>query len=110
MVVVLGSWFLSLMITIFLVLLYFNEKKAAFLLTGVYALLSVSLTFLFMNFFNQYGGGMFIAALISLIFGSRLLVSRLNDLDYTTFCYQPIVQKTFITKTEWLLKKIGSLD
>lgn len=110
MVVVLGSWFLSLMITIFLVLLYFNEKKAAFLLTGVYALLSVSLTFLFMNFFNQYGGGMFIAALISLIFGSRLLVSRLNDLDYTTFCYQPIVQKTSITKTEWLLKKIGSLD
>jgi uncharacterized membrane protein len=110
MVVVLGSWFLSLMITIFLVLLYFNEKKAAFLLTGVYALLSVTLTFLFMNFFNQYGGGMFIAALISLIFGSRLLVSRLNDLDYTTFCYQPIVQKTSITKTEWLLKKIGSLD
>ncbi|MFC6039628.1 exopolysaccharide Pel transporter PelG [Paenisporosarcina macmurdoensis] len=110
MVVVLGSWFLSLMITIFLVLLYFNEKKAAFLLTGVYAVLSVSLTFLFMNFFNQYGGGMFIAALISLIFGSRLLVSRLNDLDYTTFCYQPIVQKTAITKTEWLLKKIGSLD
>jgi uncharacterized membrane protein len=110
MVVVLGSWFLSLMITIFLVLLYFNEKKAAFLLTGVYALLSVTLTFLFMNFFNQYGGGMFIAALISLIFGSRLLVSRLNDLDYTTFCYQPIVQKTSTTKTEWLLKKIGSLD
>jgi uncharacterized membrane protein len=110
MVVVLGSWFLSLMITIFLVLLYFNEKKAAFLLTGVYALLSVTLTFLFMNFFDQYGGGMFIAALISLIFGSRLLVSRLNDLDYTTFCYQPIVQKTSTTKTEWLLKKIGSLD
>ena len=110
MVVVLGSWFLSLMITIFLVLLYFDEKKAAFLLTGVYALLSVTLTFLFMNFFNQYGGGMFIAALISLIFGSRLLVSRLNDLDYTTFCYQPIVQKTSTTKTEWLLKKIGSLD
>jgi uncharacterized membrane protein len=110
MVVVLGSWFLSLMITIFLVLLYFNEKKAAFLLTGVYALLSVTLTFLFMNFFDKYGGGMFIAALISLIFGSRLLVSRLNDLDYTTFCYQPIVQKTSTTKTEWLLKKIGSLD
>lgn len=110
MVVVLGSWFLSLMITMFLVLLYFDEKKAAFLLTGVYALLSVTLTFLFMKFFNQYGGGMFIAALISLIFGSRLLVSRLNDLDYTTFCYQPIVQKPSITKTEWLLKKIGSLD
>lgn len=110
MVVVLGSWFLSLMITIFLVLLYFNEKKSAFLLTGVYALLSITLTSLFMNFFNQYGGGMFIAALISLIFGSRLLVSRLNDLDYTTFCYQPIVQKTSTTKTEWLLKKIGSLD
>jgi len=110
MVVVLGSWFLSLMITIFLILLYFNEKKSAFLLTGVYALLSIILTSLFMNFFNQYGGGMFIAALISLIFGSRLLVSRLNDLDYTTFCYQPIVQKTTTTKTEWLLKKIGSLD
>ncbi|OLN23557.1 hypothetical protein BTO30_03795 [Domibacillus antri] len=110
MIVVLGSWFLSLMITIFLILLYFDEKKAAFRLTGVYAVLSFTLTIIAMNVFNQYGGGMFIAALISVLIGSRLLISRLNEIDYTTFCSQPIIYKESKTKIEWLLKRIGSLD
>lgn len=110
MIVVLGSWFLSLMITIFLLLLYFDERKSAFWLTGLYASLSFTLTIVVTNVLNIYGAGMFIASLAGVIIGSHLLVSRLNDIDYTTFCSQPIVFKESITRTERFLKRIGSLD
>ncbi|MBM7649091.1 putative membrane protein [Bacillus ectoiniformans] len=110
MIVVLGSWFLSLMITMFLILLYFDERKSTFLLTASYAVLSFTLTIAAMNVLNLYGAGMFIASLAGAIMGSRLLVSRLNDIDYTTFCSQPIIYKESITRTERFLKRIGSLD
>ncbi|TXC81596.1 hypothetical protein FS935_22100, partial [Metabacillus litoralis] len=110
MIVVLGTWFLSLIITFFLILLYFDEKKAAFWLIGSYTILSFLLTLLFMGLFNQYGGGMFVAAIISLYLGCRILISRLNEIDYTTFCSQPIVYKEKITGIERLLKRFGSLE
>ncbi|TXC78507.1 hypothetical protein FS935_22745, partial [Metabacillus litoralis] len=110
MIVVLGTWFLSLIITFFLILLYFDEKKAAFWLIGSYTTLSFLFTLLFMGLFNQYGGGMFVAAIISLYLGCRILISRLNEIDYTTFCSQPIVYKEKITRIERLLKRFGSLE
>ncbi|MBU7594437.1 hypothetical protein FVO58_18265 [Metabacillus halosaccharovorans] len=105
MIVVLGTWFLGLLITFFLILLYFDEQKAACLLIGSYTVLSFTLTFISMKLFGQYGAGMFLAALISLIYGCRILISRLNDIDYTTFCSQPIIYKESVTKIEKLLKR-----
>lgn len=110
MVVVLGSWFLSLMITFFLILLYFDERKAAFSLTGLYALLSFFTTILFSGVFGLHGAGMFTAAVLSFVHGSRLLIRQLNEIDYSTFCYQPIIYKEKITRTERFLRKVGSLD
>lgn len=110
MVVVLGSWFLSLTITFFLILLYFDERKSAFFLTGLYALLSFFGTILFSGQFGLHGAGMFAAAVLSFIYGSRLLIRQLNDIDYSTFCYQPIIYKEKITRTEQFLRKVGSLD
>lgn len=110
MIVVLGSWFLSLIITYFLILLYFDEKKAAFWLMGSYTVLSIGLTYASMQLFQQYGAGMFVASLISLIIGSRILMSRLNEIDYTTFSSQPIVYKEKITRVEKFLKRVGSLE
>jgi uncharacterized membrane protein len=110
MIIVLGTFFLGLLITLFLILLYFDEKKAAFWLIGSYAIFSFSFTFLFMKVFNQYGAGMFFAALISLIIGTRILSTRLNEINYTTFCSQPIIYKESITRIEKILKRVGSLE
>jgi uncharacterized membrane protein len=110
MVIVLGSWFLSLVITLFLILLYFDERKAAFSLTGFYALSSFAATILLNKFFDIHGAGMFIAAVLSFGYGSWLLVRQLNEIDYSTFCYQPIVYKEKITRTEQFLRKVGSLE
>ncbi|KIL42841.1 hypothetical protein KP77_34710 [Jeotgalibacillus alimentarius] len=110
MIVVLGSWFLSLMITFFLILLYFDERKAAFSLTGFYVLSSFLATIFFSGLFNLYGAGMFVAAVLSFVYGSRLLMKQLNEIDYTTFCHQPIIYKEKMTKTEQFLRKVGSFD
>ncbi|MCP2035272.1 putative membrane protein [Planomicrobium sp. HSC-17F08] len=110
MVVVLGSWFLSLLITFFLILLYFDERKAAFSLTGFYAFSSFFLTILFSHYFDLHGAGMFIAAVLSFGYGSWLLIRQLNDIDYSTFCSQPIIYKEKTTLTERFLRKVGSLD
>ena len=110
MVVVLGSWFLSLFITFFLILLYFDERKAAFSLTGFYVISSFLLTILFGHFFGMRGAGMFLAAVLSFGYGSWLLIKQLNDIDYSTFCHQPIVYREKITRTERFLRKVGSMD
>ncbi|TWT00163.1 exopolysaccharide Pel transporter PelG [Planomicrobium sp. CPCC 101079] len=108
--VVLGSWFLSLLITFLLILLYFDERKAAFSLTIFYAISSFIATILFSGIFGMDGAGMFIGAVFSLGYGCWLLNRQLNEIDYSTFCYQPIVYKEKITRTERFLRKVGSLD
>ncbi|WP_066055647.1 exopolysaccharide Pel transporter PelG [Robertmurraya korlensis] len=110
MVVVIGSWFLSLIITIFLILLYFDERKAALLLIGSYAILSFTVSVIIILALKNYGAGMFIASLISTLIGVRLLINRLNNIDYTTFCSQPIIYKESITRMEKMLKRVGHLD
>lgn len=110
MVVVIGSWFLSLIITLFLILLYFDERKAALLLIGCYAGLSFIFSLLFIAVFQSYGAGMFVAAIVSTLLGLHLLTSRLNDIDYTTYCSQPIIYKESITKVEKMLKRVGHLE
>lgn len=109
-IVVLSSWFLSLIITFFLVLLYFDERKAAFLLTGFYVLSSFLATSFFSGLFGMHGAGMLTGAVLSFGYGSWLLVRQLNEINYSTFCYQPIIYKEKITKTERFLRKVGSFD
>lgn len=110
MVVVIGGWFFSLIITFFLVLLYFDERKAAIWLIGSYALLSFLFSLISMLGFDLYGAGMFVAALISTLIGIRLLINRLNEIDYTTYCSQPIIYKESITRVEKMLKRVGHLE
>jgi uncharacterized membrane protein len=110
MVVVLGSWFLAIIITFFLVLLYFDERKAALSLIGSYALLCFVLTIVCTMTVGLYGGGMFIASFASTILGIFLLINRLNEIDYTTFCSQPIIYREKITRIEKILKSVGHLD
>lgn len=108
--IVLGSWFLSLLITFFLILLYFDERKAAFSLTGFYVVTSYLFTILFSGQFGMHGAGMFIAVVLSFGYGAWLLIRQLNEIDYSTFCHQPIVYKEKITRTERLLRKVGNYD
>ncbi|MCA0981174.1 exopolysaccharide Pel transporter PelG [Exiguobacterium aestuarii] len=109
-IVVLGSWFLSLVITIFLILLYFDERRAAIQLTGFYAVTSFLVTLALVLLFDVYGIGMFLSAILAFMWGTRLLIRSLNDIDYTTFCSQPIVYQEVTTKTELFLRRIGSLS
>ena len=99
-----------MVITIFLILLYFDERRAAVRLTGFYAVTSFAVTLLLVLGFNVYGVGMFVSAMLAFIWGARLLIRSLNEVDYTTFCSQPIVYQEVTTKTETFLRRIGSLS
>lgn len=107
-ILTIGNLFFIIMYTIVLLLLYFDDQKGAFFTTLLFGTTSILFT-LGSIYMDSYGFSVFLASFISLI----LVVSRftyyLNNLDYFTFCAQPLVFKEKVSKTAILLKKINNL-
>lgn len=101
---VIGIWFLGLMVTIFLVLLYFDEQRFAMWTSLTYFISSILLTGIAMIGFDQYGVGIFLSSFIGAVVSLQLLTKCLNNLDYNTFCSQPIIYVEKKTRMERLLK------
>ncbi|MGG3803924.1 exopolysaccharide Pel transporter PelG [Metabacillus fastidiosus] len=91
-ILVLGYLFFIIMYTIVLLLLYYDDQKGANWTVVIYTIGSMVLT-LFSFLFNINGFSVFIAAFISLLFGLRKLTNYLNNIDYYTFCSQPLIAK-----------------
>lgn len=88
---VLAAFCNVVMLISILLLLYFEDRKGALYTAIIFFLSTSSLTYvtLFLGE-NTYGFGFFIGAFISLIFGIIRLVIFIRDIDYHTFCSQPI--------------------
>lgn len=91
-ILVLGYLFFIVMYTVVLLLLYYDDQKGACWTTMIYTVGSILLTILFLQE-NNYGYSVFIAAFSSLVFGLWKLSNYLNQIDYYTFCSQPLLPK-----------------
>ncbi|MCA1032252.1 exopolysaccharide Pel transporter PelG [Bacillus timonensis] len=106
MIVVFGNLFFSLMYTIVLVLLYFDDRQGAFQTTLLYGLTTVIFTLIAVRF-EQYGLSLFLASFVCLLFSIKKIVHYLTNIDYYTFCAQPIVYREKETKIGKILEKLS---
>jgi len=91
-ILVLGYLFFIIMYTIVLLLLYYDDQKGANWTTVIYTIGSMLLSVLFLHGGN-FGFPVFISAFFSLLFGLWKLTHYLNNIDYYTFCSQPLIPK-----------------
>lgn len=103
-IVTIGNLFFVMMYTLVLILLYFDDRKGAFATTLLFGVSSAALTFITLKLGN-YGFSIFLASFISLVVVIYRLISYLNNIDYYTFCAQPLVFKEKVTKMARLLNK-----
>jgi polysaccharide biosynthesis protein PelG len=104
-ILVLGNLFFSIMFTSMLILLYFDAQKAAFLTTFVFSVSTLLITLLVIHTEN-YGFSFFLSAFIGLLVVLYYLREYINNIDYYTFCSQPIVNVQKDYRTEKAITKI----
>src|SRR5690606_35940383 len=74
------------------ILMYFDDQRGIFWSSLLFFLLNIVCTFITMKL-KFDGLGMFIASFISLLAVSVRLLYVLRNIDYYTFCSQPIYKK-----------------
>jgi polysaccharide biosynthesis protein PelG len=80
-----------LMLSAILLLLYLDERRAALLVTVVFAASNTALTGVTVWVgHTAYGGGYLLAALMAALLALSLLHDRLQRLEYRTFMLQPV--------------------
>lgn len=83
-------FFFIMMFLLLHLLMYFDDRKGLLVISGTFIVLNASLSYITMEF-NWHGMGMFIASFIGLC----LTFFRLNyisvNIDYGTFCPQPLL-------------------
>ncbi len=90
----LGAYFNIIMLIIILLLLYFEDRKGALFVAGTFFVSSTVFTYLSMNYSeNVYGLGFFLAALVGVVLAIIELFVYLKNINYHTFCGQPIIYK-----------------
>jgi uncharacterized membrane protein len=93
-ILVLGCYMFVMMMIIVLLILYFDDRKGALMTVSVFLPLNIILTWITMNLGESYyGTGFFAASLISLIVGMSRLAYYIKNINYFTFCSQPILYK-----------------
>ena len=91
---VLGAYFNIIMLIIMLLLLYFEDRHGALFVSFTFLASNTIFTYLTMNYTeNTYGVGFFLAALVSAICAIIELIIYLKNINYHTFCGQPIIYK-----------------
>lgn len=81
-----------IMYVLILILLYFDDRKGAFKVASLFLLSNTILTLITVYFgVNFYGFGFFLSAFISMMYALRKLVYYIENLEYFTFCSQPLV-------------------
>jgi polysaccharide biosynthesis protein PelG len=89
-----GAYFNIIMLIIILILLYFEDRKGALFVSFTFLAGNTIFTYLTINYSeNTYGLGFFLAALVGMIIAILELVIYLKNINYHTFCGQPIIYK-----------------
>jgi polysaccharide biosynthesis protein PelG len=104
-ILVLGNLFFSVMFTSILILLYFDAQKAALLSTLLFSISTVIFTLIVVRTGN-YGFSFFLSSFLGIVVVLYRLREYLNNIDYYTFCSQPVVNVQREYKTEKAITKI----
>ncbi len=91
-IIALGAYMSSIMMILMLILLYFEDRAGALFVAATFLISNVVLTYLTIQYSESiYGTGFFASALISLVFAIIELLIYLKNINYHTFCGQPII-------------------
>jgi polysaccharide biosynthesis protein PelG len=89
-----GAYFNIIMLIIILILLYFEDRRGALFVSFTFLAGNTIFTYLTINYSeNTYGLGFFLAAFIGMVIALAELVVYLKNINYHTFCGQPIIYK-----------------
>lgn len=89
-----GAYCSISMFIIVLIELYFENRKGALIVTTTFLFSNILFTLISLKFGeNYYGFGFFASAFISLVIAILSLEKFLKNIDYITFCSQPIVYR-----------------
>jgi uncharacterized membrane protein len=86
---VVGYFMFIMMFVVLHLLLYFDDRKGVLIISTSFVVMNALLTYWTMKAESD-GLGMFIASLIALIAGITRLMYVLRNIDYFTYCKQPI--------------------
>lgn len=109
-ILTLSNFFFILLYTIVIILLYFDDRQGAFRSTMTFSALMIISTIILSLIYDMNGISVFIASFLTVIYTIRKLIHYLNNIDYYTFCTQPVVFIEKVTKTEQILKKFNSIS
>lgn len=86
-----GYCFYVLFKSLVIILLYFDDRKGACVLSGLFAFLSTAGSLIGLKIGIQaYGLGFLAAAAVTSVIGLKYLYGYLNRLEYHVFCSQPL--------------------
>ena len=85
----LGFFFFIIMFVLIHALMYFDDRKGVFLISGLFVIINGVATYLTMNL-TMNGLGMFIASVLVLVIALLRLLHVLWNIDYYTYCSQPL--------------------
>jgi uncharacterized membrane protein len=90
--VALGAYMNIIMMIIMLVLLYFEDRSGALFIAGTFLISNIVFTYLTVLYSESvYGTGFFVATLVSLVVAITELLIYLRNINYHTFCGQPVI-------------------
>ncbi|MGG4440722.1 exopolysaccharide Pel transporter PelG [Brevibacillus fortis] len=91
-ILVIAGYLYAVMFVIVLLLLYFDDRKGALGVATLFLISTIAITIAILPLEN-YGFAFFVAAFLSLSAGLGRLVYFLKNIDYYTYCLQPLFIK-----------------
>lgn len=104
-----GALFNIFVFVITLVMLYFEARARAVIITACFFLTNLLFTLFFIPFgLEYYGYGFMISSVVTFIFAVAVALQYLNHVDYVTFGKQPLFsyKKTYFFT--WLAKRLNA--
>ncbi|MED1914589.1 exopolysaccharide Pel transporter PelG [Bacillus thuringiensis] len=91
-ILVIAGYLYVVMFVIVLMLLYFDDRKGALTVTTLFLVSTAVITIAMLPLHN-YGFSFFIASFLALVAGLGRLIYYLKNIDYYTYCLQPLFVK-----------------
>ncbi|WP_310832542.1 exopolysaccharide Pel transporter PelG [Paenibacillus pedocola] len=107
-ILLLGYYMFIITFVILLLLLYYDDRKGVIMISGFFLLLNIVLSSITM-LTGYHGYGMLLASFTVLVLALWRMVRYVRNIDYHTFCAQPLVP-TESKRSRTLLSKGASLS
>lgn len=107
-ILVLGYFLFIMMFVLLHILMYFDDRKGVFMISSAFIVANALLTYWMMHQEND-GMGMFLAAVIALGAAIMRLIYVLRNIDYFTFCSQPLTTQKQYAVVKPKIAKPGAI-